>query len=49
MMTAIFAEKNIAYYLYTEYYETLYNEENQQSQFAMHSCEIWKSEKLWNC
>lgn len=47
MMTAIFALKNFAYYLHSEYYETLHKEEYQQGRLIMQSYEIGKGEKLW--
>lgn len=45
MMTVIFALKNLAYYLHSEYHETLHKEEYQQGRLIMQSYEIGKSEQ----
>ena len=40
-----FAAIVIAYYLNSEYYETLYSKEKQQSLVIVHSCKVSKRRK----
>ena len=46
MATVNFAANVFAYYLNSEHYETLYNEEKKQGLVMMRSCKVRKRRKL---
>ena len=45
MTTVNFAANGLAYYLHSEYYETLFSKEREQSLVKMRSCKIRKRRK----